>query len=223
MDMKKLLNPFTLAAIILSSAFPAFAANITCQLNPATGKIEASQAWKNVLGDEADRACEKAMPSVKNNVAPILPAHVATSQLTLMQQPVRNNPQFGVATSQSVMPVNPVAIVTPLMSPQIQQNIVKKATMIAETAWRVELKDITLSTTFARWADTAGWKMRWDADKNILIDAPDSFTGIFEDAVASVLSSDGIQQGVYPLEVCFYTNTPPLARITRKGEQKDCK
>lgn len=87
--------------------------------------------------------------------------------------------------------------------------------------WKIEVKDLTLANTFSKWANTAGWQVRWDADKHILVEAPDALPGTFEDAIAAVLSSPGVMSG-YPLEVCFYQNSPPLARITRRGEQ-ECK
>ena len=91
-------------------------------------------------------------------------------------------------------------------------------------SWVVEVKDVTLSNTFMRWAEAAGHKVRWDAEKHVLVEAPDTLVGTFEEAVIAVLSSSGIADGAYPLEVCFYSNNPPLARITRKGEQeKECK
>ena len=89
--------------------------------------------------------------------------------------------------------------------------------------WNVEIKDLTLAKTFERWASVAGWRVRWDAGQNVMVEAPDSFVGTFEDAITAQLSSPGIAQGAYPLEVCFYPNVPPLARITRKGDQvKEC-
>lgn len=89
--------------------------------------------------------------------------------------------------------------------------------------WEVSLKDIHLSNTLQRWATDAKWRVRWDASKNVLIEAPDKITGTFEDAIKTLLEAPGIANSAYPLEVCFYPNTPPLARITRKGEQdKDC-
>lgn len=97
-----------------------------------------------------------------------------------------------------------------------------QATAIIKT-WQVEVKDVTLANTFTRWAESSGQKVRWDAERHILVEAPDTLTGSFEDVVTTVLSSPGIAQGTYPLEVCFYPNNPPLARITRKGEQKECK
>jgi hypothetical protein len=89
--------------------------------------------------------------------------------------------------------------------------------------WTVELKDLTLANTFMRWAKQAGARLRWDATKNVMVEAPTVYTGSFEDAVAAALNSPGIVHSEYPLEVCFYPNTPPLARITRKGDSKDCK
>ncbi|WP_256856542.1 TcpQ domain-containing protein [Variovorax sp. KK3] len=92
-----------------------------------------------------------------------------------------------------------------------------------QRAWTVELKDVHLANTFQRWAAEAGWRIRWDAAKHVMVEAPDTFTGSFEDAIASQLASPGIAYSGYPLEVCFYPNTPPLARVTRKGEQlKEC-
>lgn len=89
--------------------------------------------------------------------------------------------------------------------------------------WTVDTKDVNLANTFQRWAAVAGWKVRWDAQKHVMLEAPDTFSGTFEDAVAAQLSSPGIAMSSYPLEVCFYPNTPPLARITRKGDQaKEC-
>lgn len=95
------------------------------------------------------------------------------------------------------------------------------AVLPAQT-WQIDVKDVTLATTFNRWAEAAGQKVRWDADRHVLVEAPDNLVGTFESAVTRVLSSAGIAQSAYPLEVCFYPNNPPLARITRKGEQKDC-
>ena len=98
-----------------------------------------------------------------------------------------------------------------------------KPAAVART-WSVEVRDVTLANTFQRWAAAAGWRVRWDAAKNVMVEAPDTVTGSFEDAVEAQLASPGIAFGSYPLEVCFYPNTPPLARVTRKGDQdKECK
>lgn len=94
----------------------------------------------------------------------------------------------------------------------------------AALSWEVRSEDLNLANVFARWGRDAGYAVRWDARKNAVVEGPDRIGGSFEDAVTFVLSGPGISSSTYPLEVCFYPNTPPLARITRKGEQdKECK
>ena len=89
--------------------------------------------------------------------------------------------------------------------------------------WDVLTQDITLARTLERWASAAGYRLKWDAQRNFLIGAPDSVQGSFESALQAVLGSAGIRQSDYPLEACIYANTPPLVRITRQGEQaREC-
>ena len=89
--------------------------------------------------------------------------------------------------------------------------------------WRVLTQDITLARTLERWAGEAGYRIKWDAQRNFLIGAPDCVVGSFETALQSVLGSAGIRESDYPLEACIYANTPPLVRITRQGEQaREC-
>jgi hypothetical protein len=89
--------------------------------------------------------------------------------------------------------------------------------------WSVLTQDITLARTLERWAAQAGYRVKWDAQRNFLIGAPDSVDGTFEAALTTVLGSAGIRQSDYPLEACIYANTPPLVRITRQGEQaREC-
>jgi hypothetical protein len=85
--------------------------------------------------------------------------------------------------------------------------------------WHVLTQDITLARTLERWGAQAGYRVKWDAQRNFLIGAPDSVEGTFETALKAVLDSAGIRQSDYPLEACIYANTPPLVRITRQGEQ----
>lgn len=90
--------------------------------------------------------------------------------------------------------------------------------------WTVDVRDVYLAITFQRWAKQAGWRVRWDAAKHVMVEAPDTFTGSFEEAVAAQIESPGIANSSYPLEVCLYPNNPPLVRITRKGDQdKECR
>jgi len=89
--------------------------------------------------------------------------------------------------------------------------------------WNVLVQDITLSRTLERWGAQAGYRVKWDAQRNFLIGAPDSVDGSFETALKAILNSAGIRQSDYPLEACIYANTPPLVRITRQGEQsREC-
>jgi len=89
--------------------------------------------------------------------------------------------------------------------------------------WSVLVQDITLARTLERWGAQAGYRVKWDAQRNFLIGAPDSVDGSFEAALKALLNSAGIRQSDYPLEACIYANTPPLVRITRQGEQaREC-
>ena len=89
--------------------------------------------------------------------------------------------------------------------------------------WSVLVQDITLARTLERWGAQAGYRIKWDAQRNFLIGAPDSVDGSFETALKTILGSAGIAQSDYPLEACIYANTPPLVRITRQGEQaREC-
>ena len=89
--------------------------------------------------------------------------------------------------------------------------------------WDVRTQDITLARTLERWSAQAGYRLKWDAQRNFLIGAPDTYEGSFEGALRTVLDSAGIRESDYPLEACIYANTPPLVRITRQGEQaREC-
>jgi len=93
----------------------------------------------------------------------------------------------------------------------------------ASAHWSVLVQDITLARTLERWGAQAGYRVKWDAQRNFLIGAPDSVEGTFETALKTILNSAGIRQSDYPLEACIYANTPPLVRITRQGEQaREC-
>jgi hypothetical protein len=108
----------------------------------------------------------------------------------------------------------------------VAEAVVPSAPVIAKPAltWKVELKDVYIANTLQRWASGQGWRVKWDAAKNFVVEAPDSYVGTFEDAVTALLSAPGIQNSRYPVDVCFYPNTPPLARVTLRGEQdKECK
>ena len=90
--------------------------------------------------------------------------------------------------------------------------------------FRVELSDVRLANAMKRWADETGVRLRWDAERHVLIGAQEVIEASSAfDAIARVLATSGIANSDYPLEVCEYPNTPRLLRITRQGEQaKDC-
>ena len=93
----------------------------------------------------------------------------------------------------------------------------------APRRWQVLVQDITLARTLERWGAQAGYRVKWDAQRNFLVGAPDSIEGTFETALKAILGSAGIRQSDYPLEACIYANTPPLVRVTRQGEQaREC-
>ncbi|HEY9028514.1 MAG TPA: TcpQ domain-containing protein [Burkholderiaceae bacterium] len=97
------------------------------------------------------------------------------------------------------------------------------ATESSPGRWSVLVQDITLERTLQRWGTQAGVRLKWDAQRNFLIGAPDTIEGSFETALKTVLNSAGIRQSDYPLEACIYANDPPLVRITRQGEQaREC-
>ena len=87
--------------------------------------------------------------------------------------------------------------------------------------WRVQSEDVRLSTTLERWTKEAGYNLIWDAQKQVLLSAKDSFSGTLEEALTRVLSSPAIQKSDYPLEACFYPNQPPVIRVTRLGDQAE--
>jgi hypothetical protein len=85
--------------------------------------------------------------------------------------------------------------------------------------WKIQDGDIRLSDALKRWAADAGYQLRWEAERHVMISGNGSFHGDFESAVVDALKTPGILFSEYPLEVCFYPNSPPLARVTRQGEQ----
>lgn len=89
----------------------------------------------------------------------------------------------------------------------------------AVAVWSILTSDVRLETTFERWAREGGYKLVWDAERHILISAADQFRGTITQAIERVLSSPAIRDSDYPLEAVFYSNNPPVIRITRLGDQ----
>lgn len=90
--------------------------------------------------------------------------------------------------------------------------------------FEVRLSDMRLHVALQRWARETGVRLRWDADRHVLISAPMTFEATDAlQAIGMALATPGIANSAYPMEVCEYPNTPVLLRITRQGEQaKDC-
>ena len=142
-------------------------------------------------------------------IVPALAALACASGLTRASEDFQTVPQPGRAVADAALPVVPYAGAG--------------ATDPASAHWSVLVQDITLARTLERWGAQAGYRVKWDAQRNFLIGAPDSVDGSFETALKTILNSAGIRQSDYPLEACIYANTPPLVRITRQGEQaREC-
>jgi hypothetical protein len=189
----------------------------------------------------SDATRRAARATVQPGVSAVSPpasqlAPPATSGVIRMEKAF-DEPELVVAPAR--LPIAPpvVEVVIPVAMPAalpnampvqlpLQMGIPRAAPVSAAMAgkWEVQVADVNLSNTFHRWGGVAGYRVKWDAARHVLIDAPGELNGVFEDALERVLASPGIRNSDYPLEVCFYPNTPPLARITRRGEQvKDCK
>lgn len=131
--------------------------------------------------------------------------------------------------SLNIQQAKSVAVVATGSGPSIGQAAAVQVAAVQPASkplhpYEVRLTDIKLSTAINRWAQSAAVRVRWDADKHVMVGAPMTYmkADILE-AVIDALDSPGIRNSDYPLEVCEYPNVPRLLRITRKGEQaKDC-
>lgn len=143
-------------------------------------------------------------------VACLLPAYAGT--LIIEEEPAAPKADAPAAGAAPATTSSAVAV-TPVGSAKIVATSVR--------TWRIESGDIRLSTTLERWTKEAGYNLIWDAQKQVLLSAKDSFDGTLEEALARVLRSPAIARSDYPLEACFYPNQPPVVRVTRKGDQAE--
>ena len=181
------------------------------------------------ITDATRRAAWAAVPP-STTTMPAAAAPESSGSGVIRMEKVFDGPELSIAPAKlPIAPAEAPAAVTqqgPAATPQTAQrqgDVIFVPAPPVQT-WEVQIADVNLSNTFQRWAGVAGYRVKWDANRHILIDAPGEIRGSFEDALERVLASSGIRNSDYPLEVCFYPNTPPLARITRRGEQvKDCK
>lgn len=132
----------------------------------------------------------------------------STSGLSIVDRPF--DPAMPIQAAPAVAPDARQPATLPIAVPAAPQE-----------TWDVQIADVNLFATFDRWGRKAGYRVKWDATRHVLIDAPGEIAGSFEEAVEGVLGSPGVSQSEYPLEVCFYPNK--VARITRRGDQqKEC-
>ena len=190
--MKKINTVFTALLFFSLNAHAA----VICVLNKATGQFEVKNGGTSRAAkpDECSAtALQAAMPAAA---------------------PVREEgagPSAGVTTS-AVQMGEPAAPLTPALPPK---------------RWEVKVSDVRLAATFERWANESAadgreaYKILWDAEKHVLIDASPTYGGSLLDAVEAALSTPAIRRSAYPLEACLYPNTPPLIRITKRGEQTE--
>ncbi len=138
------------------------------------------------------------------------PTHSGTAPAVGQGGVITVDRPFGAPPQQGPLPITPFVPPPAPVKP------------VAVPKWEVQIADINLLQTFQRWGSEAGYRIKWDAGRHVLVDASGVVEGSFESAVEAVLSSPGIRQSEYPLEVCFYANQ--VARVTRRGEQqKECK
>lgn len=178
------------------------------------------------ISDATRKAARAAVPPAAG--MPTAAAPVGSETGIIRMEEAFDGPELSVAPVKlPIAPADPPpdGVVQPSVQPFIGSMLGSlQAPPPAIQTWEVQIADVNLSNTFQRWAGLAGYRVKWDANRHILIDAPGEIRGGFEEAMERVLASPGIRNSEYPLEVCFYPNTPPLARITRRGDQvKDCK
>ncbi|RQR49527.1 pili assembly chaperone [Burkholderia sp. Bp9140] len=80
--------------------------------------------------------------------------------------------------------------------------------------WRIELSDRTMRSALARWAQTVGWQLVWEAPGDFGIDAEASVTGTFDDALRSVVGA--LAHSNAPIQAILYRGNKVL-RIVSKG------
>lgn len=148
-------------------------------------------------------------------------ALACTAQLAAAQRFVPSGPAGAVVERPTVAESTAVQLPARLIG---TAEPAATAAAVPMRAYEVHVADVRLVASMQRWAAMDGVRLRWDADKHVLITVPMTFQARSAfDAIAQVLSTSGIRNGSFPLEVCEYPNQPALLRITRQGEQaKDC-
>jgi len=82
-------------------------------------------------------------------------------------------------------------------------------------SWQVLLQDKTLSQTLFRWAQTAGWQIQWDAERDHTIEASLQIQATFVQALKMVMES--LVGSEYPLQAVLNPQTRSM-RVIRHNE-----
>lgn len=174
-------------------------------------------------------------PTIKN------PRIVERDLSPEVKTPARRVKSVDLAAAQSLDEGEQLVSVTPTAQPQvvpltsnasnkmeIPTAVVAAKPQIPQQQWKVLVGDVRLANTFERWAREAAaagqadnYKILWDAGKHVLVDATPTYNGTLLEAIAEALQSPAIRLSAYPLEACVYQNSPPLVRITKRGEQTE--
>jgi hypothetical protein len=220
---------------------PAHSDDSECQkkpVGPAYGPASVQSQYgvaKPIRGDDAvpiqaegggDPAARKPRPSPDEATASL--KKDAERRPVAATSETRKKAQTGAVAS--VEPASPVTNSAAASSEAPVGIVNDRAAPVPQAAstspiqtWQILASDMRLDKSFERWAEKAGYKVQWDADKHVLIEATPTFTGTFEEAITQALMTPGIRLSAYPLEACVYENSPPLVRITRQGEQaREC-
>ena len=196
---------------------------VTCPAPRAAAKVDSAPATALAVPDPMERLVEGLGPSM-----------AATGRLaavpTAAATEARNSATLTVAPAGAAVPVTTLALTTkpaqapePAAAPSSEAPPRPVFLLASVPRWEVFTSDVTVSKTLARWVQDMGYRLQWDASRNFQIDGPTGFSADFETAVTELLDTPGIHFSEYPLEACLYANSPPLLRVTRKGEQaREC-
>ncbi len=86
----------------------------------------------------------------------------------------------------------------------------------AEPVWLIRIEDRSLRAVFARWTESAGWQLSWEAPVDYAIDARATLTGSLESAVEAVVKS--LFKVDVPVKAIFYRGNKVL-RVVAKGAE----
>lgn len=144
--------------------------------------------------------------------------------MTAQGEMFKEMPQAALQAKPTMTPAAPVLYVEESPREEMLGLVGESSSPAPQVQWKLDISDQRLDIALSRWAEKAGYALRWDAERYVLIGAPSVFTGSFKQALNQVLQSPGVKYSEYPLEACIYANNPPLVRITKLGDQtQECR